>query len=223
MKKPLVLWSGGVESTSLLLRLLTETDVEVVAHFIEMVNPNRRYSSERACVEELSKTLQGIRQFEYSESSISICDGKGINWDWSIQYPIGVAAMLYHKCDCVLRAGCLEDDWDGFVSNGSITYHRPDPEPGFSHRRRAKQVALSVAANADPETVAPYLEWYKLPKYKLVQHLGPLAEVTWSCRTPIGFRQECGKCHSCKARRAAFNGTSAIPEVAEMISKGELL
>lgn len=217
----LVLWSGGVESTSLLLRLLSETNSVVFAHFIEMVNPEGRGGAETRAIQSLLPRLQSVRPFNFSSSLIRLHDGQARGWDYAVQYPMGLFVMDHLRCDAVLRAGCLEDDWD-HVSDGlgNVRFIRPDPNPGASHLRRAKRLVASLDDGRKPERVAPYLPSYQLPKAKHIEFLGDIFPLTWSCRRPVAGEEPCGKCHACLEREAASRGTSLIPEIAELLSLG---
>lgn len=215
--KVMVLWSGGVESTSLLKHLLQNTDDTVVAHYIEMTNKEHRLDQERNAIATLLPLLQAIRPFEYSTSSVSICNGQAQCMDYAVQYPIGIIAMYHHNCQRLYRAGCAEDDWDHAWYKGQLFHTNPNPqEPGFSHRRRAKTLSALLRPTDDGDTVAPWLEYYGHPKAWHINYLGDLFQHTWSCRTPVNS-ERCNKCHSCLERQAAVNGTSNIPEIAQKL------
>lgn len=216
-RRVLVLWSGGVESTSLLLRLLTTTDWMVFAHHIEMQNPEGRYLAERRAVSALRPHLESIRPFDFSDSFVSLCKGQAHAWDYAVQYSLGLSVMEYHRCDCILRAGCLEDDWDHFQHGERQWEQRLSEEPGFSHRRRARRLAASLGEDVDPNVLAPYLPSYALPKAAHIRYLGELATMTWSCRRPVRHYYPCGTCHACRERAAAQHGASAIPAVDDLI------
>lgn len=214
--KALVLWSGGVESTSLLLHLLKNTDVEVHAHFIEMHNPEQRHQREMDAIAALMDPLQNIREFDFSRSHFSLDDGKVLVADYALQYPIGLVMMQNKNCSCLYRAGCLEDDWDRFgTPTGFFRYERPDPAPGASHKARVNKIVPGYSKET-PGDVMPYHELYAKPKAWHVAHLGNLFPLTWSCRRPRGL-ETCGKCHSCQDRDAAERGTSFNPEVAKLM------
>lgn len=222
-KRVLLLLSGGVESTALLLHLLRDTDIEVYTHFIEMHNDEGRYDAERRAIDSILPIMRKIRPFDHSETCLRICSGKARGMDYAIQYPIGMFVMQHLRCECILRAGCMEDDWDHSTDGvGRITFKRPSQEPGFSHRRRAKRLAASLGPNQDPDKVAPYLSFYERPKAFHVKFLGEeLFPLTWSCRTPINLYTGCGKCHSCRERHAAMRGTSLIPQVSKFIRENQ--
>lgn len=216
----MVLWSGGVESTALLNQLLECSDYEVHAHHIQMHNREGRMHEELSAIEKLEPHLQKIRSFSMTRSYVEICGGDAMGMDFAIQYPIGLVAMRHQKCERLFRAGCLEDDWDHRrLPDGTWHHNRPNPLPGASHRRRALALQPLLQRNECGATIAPWLPYYSNTKSELWERLGPLAELTWSCRTPLSMHEECGKCHSCLERNAAKRGTSAIREVAEMIRR----
>ena len=215
--KVLLLWSGGVESTSLLKHLLENTNDEVYAHWIKMDNIENRWRNESKAIETLLPLLRSIRPFHFDTSETKICEGKARPMDYSVQYSIGIMAMYYHNCERIYRAGCAEDDFDHGLLYNKLVHRNPNPdEPGFSHRRRAKTLESMLAVGADGNEVAPWLEYYAHPKAWHVKYLGDLFQHTWSCRTPINDK-ECGHCHTCLERRAAIYGTSNIPEIAAMM------
>ena len=212
--KVLVLWSGGVESTSLLKHLLSTTMDDVYAHHISMINPENRAGEEFDAVFALLPELRKIRKFTFDMSTISISGGKALPFDFEIQYPIAVAAAKLHGCERIYRAGCAEDDWNHKWKDGVLITENPKAdEPGFSHRRRAKTLDFFGVKGTE---IAPWLQFYAHPKAWHWNYLGELAPMTWSCRTPIDGN-ECGKCHTCLEKDAAMKGTSAIPEVAAAI------
>lgn len=215
--KTLVLWSGGVESTSLLLRLLTETQDPVHAHFIEMDNREKRFTLERNAVHTLLPMLRAIRDFEFTDSHISVADGQASGYDYLLQYPIALYVAKWKACTCIYRAGCLEDEWET-VSDlaGNVRFTRPNEAMGAAHNRRA-MVYQAIEPHIQ---LSPYLPSYQLPKARHMQYLGPLAEFTWSCRRPVNDGK-CDRCHACLHRAAALKNTSIIPEVAARLAAGE--
>lgn len=221
----MVLWSGGVESTSLMKHLLQETKFQVHAHFIRFKNPEGRLELEALAIEKLTPMLQAIRPFEYSESEVSICDGKGLPWDYSIHYTIGVAAMRCHNCVQLLRAGCVEDEWIHVLSRDSEGQRQHKlvsggPVLGDLHKRRAKILEHNIVG-ATSEEVAPWLDFYMHTKGWHMQYLGELAKLTWSCRTPENGA-ECGTCHTCLEMKAGRAGSSYNPAVRELMQAGTI-
>jgi 7-cyano-7-deazaguanine synthase in queuosine biosynthesis len=210
MRRVLILWTGGVESTSLLLWALCEPGLHVHAHHVRLDNPERRECAESTAIAALIWRLRKVRPFEFSSSSLSVCDGEALGWDAELVYPIGRVAARHHKCEQVLRGWCAEDEW--LRAEG----HPLTPWPG-KVRRRFEQIAED-ALGFDAPMLAPWLPLYAEPKAWHWERLGPLAELTWSCRRPVDGHTPCGKCHACIERFAANLGTSANPHIAERMN-----
>ena len=194
--KVLILWSGGVESTSLLKQYLCDTQDEIFAHYILMDNPEKaRIPLELAAIEILLPMLQRIRHFEYSTSRLSICNGKAFPNDIHVHAFIGVQAMYHKGCTQLLRAQCLEDDIIKTTVDGVHTVL--DTYNGFE----TKQAKLKpfLKGSDTPESVYPIHPSYAWPKKQHIEYLGDLFQYTHSCRRPVNGK-ECGKCHSCIER-----------------------
>jgi 7-cyano-7-deazaguanine synthase in queuosine biosynthesis len=208
----MLLWSGGVESTSVLKLLLETTDVQVVAHYVHQRNPEGRHQFELDAVSRLAERMQAIRGFEVASSTVEICGGNALGFDYEVLLPLSLVAMRHCGCSKLLRGWCAEDEWQRAQG-------RPATKPAHSGPRYLAQAECvrSLLRNGEQlADVVPYLQFYQNPKAWHVQWLGALAPLTWSCRRPVQGR-ECGQCHACLERAAAFAGTSAIAEVAEML------
>src|SRR4029077_18363528 len=66
----IVMWSGGIDSTFKLAYLLKETEYQVHAHHVHIVNREGRSQAERAACVALRSKLKAIRSFAYTESRI---------------------------------------------------------------------------------------------------------------------------------------------------------
>lgn len=210
----MILWSGGIESTSLLKNALETSDDDVVAHHIRMHNPERRMDAELSAIAALAPELHMIRQFEYTHSEVSVCMGEAHPMDYEVQYPLGLIAMRHMRCQRLFRAGCAEDDWDHWGEpDGTQHVRKVAGGPGASHRRRAETLRALLREGEDPHVIAPYLDFYQKKKAWHCKYLGDLLPLTWSCRKPRDVKP-CGICHSCLERGAATLGTSWIYELA---------
>ena len=210
----MVLWSGGVESTSLLKWVLMRTDWQVHAHHVRLDNGERRADMEDRALHALLPRLTTLRKFSgISYSSVSVCAGHATPPDYWLLYPIGAAAAQHKRCDMLLRGWSAEDDWTRFVSHdGKRTSHELRHERG-EHGRWADQLEVLRPFVPDwttPAGYCPYLEPHGWTKAEHMAHLGDWAQHTWSCRRPKANRP-CGECFSCHAREAAVKGRSAIP------------
>lgn len=214
MSRVMLLWSGGVESTSLLKHLLLTTRHEVVAHHIQMMNPEQRDDLELERVERLVKLLRdparGLRPFEFTHTLLRLCRGDALPHDADVVFPLGILAMRHHHCTVLLRGWCLEDYVDR--PGGSV----PD---GTRYRRQAAPYLGLLR----PNEMIPEHPTHAWPKARHARFLGDLAEETWSCRRPDrskGYAAPCGKCHACREREAALRGTSDQAWIEERLSRG---
>ena len=205
----MVLWSGGVESTSLLKYLLSTTTDEIVAHNITIHNPEAvRIPYEQKAMWDLKPMLTDIRPFEYTTSEINICTGKAYPHDIEFHYPIGILAMYCESCRQLMRAQCLEDSYQKETRNGIRKYVKLDEiDTGYNQRRQILRPFLK--GNDSIETIAPWHETYTWTKAKHIEYLGDMFQYTWSCRKPVNGK-ECNKCHACCERNAAINHTSVV-------------
>jgi hypothetical protein len=76
-KKPsVVMFSGGIDSTAVLKRLLVETDKNIFAHHIHIISgegEGKFYTSETAAVNQIIPYMKNnYRDFNYSESKVDI-------------------------------------------------------------------------------------------------------------------------------------------------------
>lgn len=216
VSKALVLWTGGVESTSVLKWLLEDTSMEVHAHHIRMKNMEFRSWFEIDAIERLRPKLRDIRHFEFSQSSVAICAGQVTPPDHWTYLPIAASVMRHHNCDRIYRGWCVEDNWTRIVKADGT----PEIVPPFPGVYMAKWFAtlnvLRPFVDRDLEDVCPITPLHHWPKARHVENLGLLFYDTWSCRKPINGGP-CFKCFSCLSREAAASGTSAVSEVADQI------
>ena len=218
----MIMWSGGVESTSLLKWYLENTSDEIFAHWVKMNNHEQdRMPYEERAIKTLLPLLSDIRPFDYSMSEADVSADHLM--DYAIQYPLGALAMLQHQCQELYRGCCAEDQWS---RNFYQTYPIMKKELRLTKGESLERVILNAA-----ETIKPFLppgvkiediiiihEISYWPKTKHIQYLGELFKYTWSCRKPINGKV-CGECHSCLERNIGFRGTSNIPEIAGRLAK----
>jgi hypothetical protein len=194
--KTLILFSGGVESTSILKYFLTETKNEVYSHFIRMINPEKRVDYEIAAVNTLIPILQEIRPFTYSTSDISICAGQALPNDIKVLMMIGSAAMYHHNCT-EMYVGCSTEDRDIRTTVNGVHTVIARPDTWWQDFQQLLQPNLKP--NDKAEDVLPYHFTGDWPKKQHMEYLGDLLPLTWSCRRPVNGKV-CGRCHSCLER-----------------------
>jgi len=187
----LVMFSGGIDSTAMLVKLLAESADELRVHHIRMVNKEKRDLAEQRAVEGILAWCRAhYRPFRYSESALDFSGLQAIPIDYlSIAFVACQVAIDTPGCNRVAVA-TLATDTD--IVNRSARQRRVFEEMYACYRAR--------------KLGEPDLEWtypvYQTPKAELAAALPPqLLELTWSCRTPLqGFRP-CGSCKACRVRR----------------------
>lgn len=194
--KTLVMWSGGIDSTYTLAMMLKETDDEIVAHHIELVNREYRHISERHAVKKLLPKLQYIRPFKYEETLVD---------HTRLRLPAGG----YDMANVCFAAGISMKDHMGTgrpIERFMIGSHKAE---GHNWQRWqwiepiAKGAFYSKDGNIDG-----YAPFYlhdlvsKADEMKYLNDLG-LLEDTWYCRTPVNG-MVCGSCKTCAEVRRAF-------------------
>ena len=214
--RTMIMWSGGVESTSLVKRYLEATDHEVFTHYVRMNSREGRMKYEDAAVAALLPRLQAIRPFHHDSSSLELIGGQGLAWDFQVLYPIGLVAMRHHRCTQIHRGLCQEDNWHR--QEGLKPMRNPFGKNKEHRHGTLRRACLHMLPGDETlDSVAPFLPEYEWPKALHWANLGELAELTWSCRRPLPNGATCGRCHACTDRAAAKRGTSDIIEAREML------
>jgi 7-cyano-7-deazaguanine synthase in queuosine biosynthesis len=187
----LVMFSGGVDSTAMLVKLLAESAEELRVHHIRMQNREGRDRAEGRAVEGIVAYCRAhYRDFRYSESALDFSTLEAIPIDYlSIAFVACQVAIDTPGCNRV-AVGALATDTD--IANRSARQQRVFQEMYACYRAR--------------KLGEPGMEWifpvYDVPKSELAAALPhELLELTWSCRRPLeGFRP-CGVCKACKVRQ----------------------
>lgn len=185
-----ILWSGGVESTSLLKHFLESTNEQVLAHFIRIEGPITRKTEaeERVIRERLTSKLTRIRPFEFTMSWIRVDQGMTMPFDFEVLYPFALFVHRRRSCTASYRAHNFEDG------------HGLTPQE--FHAVRSKTAIGMLRAGETLESVFPFHESYLWTKRQHWENLGDLAELTITCHFPSDDLSPCGKCLKCQERAA---------------------
>jgi 7-cyano-7-deazaguanine synthase in queuosine biosynthesis len=189
----LAMFSGGIDSTAMLVKLLAEDRDPLRVHHIRMANQEGRAEAEQAAVERIVDYLRRrYRPFRYSESALDFTALEAIPIDYlSIAYVACQVAIDTPGCTRI-AVGSLAQDTD--IVNRSARQKRVFDAMYDCYRAR--------------KLGEPGVEWifpvYDQPKSRIAAALpADLLELTWSCRRPVpvagGFRP-CLACKACKAR-----------------------
>lgn len=189
------MFSGGLDSTAMLVKLLTETQDELRVHHLRMINREGRAQAEQAAVESiLAWCRMHCRPFRYSESSLDFSALEAIPIDYiSIAYVACQVAIDTPGCTRI-AVGTLASDLDEVKRSVSVTQRRVFEAMYACYRARKLGEAT--------------LEWiypvYELSKAQVAALLAPeLLALTWSCRRPAavpGGYRICGICKPCRKR-----------------------
>lgn len=212
--RAMVLWSGGVESTSLLKWVLTKTDWQVHAHHVRMSNRDGRGRMEDRALHDLLPRLSTMRKFGgITYSDVNACQGHALPPDYWLTLPLGAAAAVHKGCDVLLRGWCAEDDWQR-LNVGDMRQYVAQEQRGQRGRWQDVQAVLRpfCPPGVPADVYCPWLEPHTWAKAQHVAFLGDWARFTWSCRRPKATRP-CGECFSCHERAAADRGESTVRTV----------
>ena len=189
------MFSGGLDSTAVLYRLLTETEDDLRVHHIRMQNREGRADAEQAAVESIVEWCgRHLRGFRFSQSGLDFSTLEAI--------PIDFISVAYVACQVAI-------DTQGCNRIAVVTLARDLDEMKRSACEAQRRVfAAMYDCYRARKLGAPAIEWlypvYSFSKPQIASLLGPeLCSLTWSCRlpvnTPVG-RQSCGNCKPCRAR-----------------------
>lgn len=189
----LAMFSGGLDSTAMLWKLLRGSDDALRVHHIRMVNREGRADAEQAAVERIvAYCREHCRGFRYSESGLDFAGLEAI--------PIDYMAVAYVACQVAIDTpGCTR------IAVGTLAQ---DTDEVNRSARQRKIFDTLYACYRARKLGEPAVSWaypvHRLSKSEIAGILPPeLLELTWSCRTPLrtanGFRP-CGTCKACRAR-----------------------
>ena len=212
----IVMFSGGIDSTYTLVKLLKETDDEILAHHIHLVNPERRWKAEaEACHRIFERCRTEFRDFQYSESLV---DHRGLSWFGydmvTVGFEAGLVAHSYFQ-----KHGRMPDRW----ANGKCV------EEGYNNER-FRHVKACVSANTWPHPPPEPFIWTPVTKREQMIYLGPeLTAECWTCRRPNETADglvACGSCRTCKLveplRTELFAGAWSVSKVASDVRFNEM-
>ena len=189
--KTVVLWSGGIDSTGALYKILKDYPDEVFAHHIHFKNIENRWEVEKESVDKMIPWLRkNVRDFDYSESTIEI-GLENVGWDIQIAMYIGGLVVKDKFCNKLVTGIELEDHEEyptvrsygrevSFLLAVIATLQHPQQNQAFPY-------IWQIMANSSKKEI-----WDSLPEF--------LKENTWSCRTPKqsdGKWIECEVCKTC--------------------------
>jgi 7-cyano-7-deazaguanine synthase in queuosine biosynthesis len=189
----LAMFSGGLDSTAMLVSLLAETGDDLRVHHIRLANREQRAEAEQMAVERIvAWCRERYRPFRYSASALDFAELEAIPIDYlCVAFVACQVAIDTPGCDRIAVAA-LARDTD--IENRSTRQRRVFD--ALYECYRARKLGESRV-----EWIYPV---YHASKQELAARLpAELLRLTWSCRRPVataeGFRP-CGACKACLAR-----------------------
>ena len=189
----LVMFSGGLDSTAMLVKLLLQTEEELRVHHIRMANREERADAEQQAAERIVAYCRDrYRPFRYSESALDFRELQAI--------PIDYVCIAFVACQVAIDTpGCNR------VAVAALARDTDIENRSARQRRVFETLYECYRARKLGE---PQVEWiypvYHAAKRELADSLPrELLDMTWSCRRPRrdgdGWRA-CGACKACLAR-----------------------
>lgn len=185
----LVMYSGGLDSLSLLFNLLMATELDIHVHHVEILNfENRADVETQAIARQLDVLRAGCRPFEYTTSRHEFMLGKGGGVDTVLN--LFTAARVH-----TASGGKFWTIWTGHIT----------PPEWEIIEGAAVLNAMFINKRMRPYWMRPLR---RLQKPDILVSLPPeLADLAWSCRTPVatgdGRYDPCGACHACTSMATA--------------------
>jgi len=175
--KVLVSWSGGLDSTYLLYHHLKNTDYEIHAHHVKLLNHGGMLKRQLEAVESINPILQKIRPFKFTQS---------------VQYALPLGDVFISSIDCARI--CFKEEYDyldvGWVKND-------DGGDAETNLKMMKQVMSAINENDNYTT--HQFTWRRPIKHITKKECWDglpeeIREKIWWCRE----EEICGECFQCK-------------------------
>jgi 7-cyano-7-deazaguanine synthase len=203
-KDVLVLLSGGLDSTTLAAKALSEGRLAAVL-FVDYSQANRHQEDRSTyswCkdngVERHIFTLGGwsrVSETNLSLRSLSSALHVGVGEPGPRVVPNRNMILVAGAIHYAASLGCTEV-WIGPTADDQENYADCRPEWVESANRMASFWGISV--------VAPFIGMYKREVVALAHQLGVDISATWSCYQPNVYTKPCGTCNACVLRASSL-------------------
>lgn len=216
-KKAILIFSGGMDSTTLLYQLVQVGDMDVQCLTIDY---GQRHSKEIACAGRICDRL-GVKHFTLDLSSLTPLLGGSSQTDPTIEVPEGHYAEENMKLTVVPNRNMIMLScaiaWAVSSKADYVAYaaHAGDHDIYPDCRKEFADLMDQAAQTCDwhkVELLRPFVEMDKGDICKLGLQLGVPYEMTWTCYK--GKELACGKCGSCTERLEAFEKAGAADPIA---------
>jgi 7-cyano-7-deazaguanine synthase in queuosine biosynthesis len=192
----IVLFSGGLDSTYLLWKMLNEQRNIHVHHVSIRSHREPMWKEQDEAVKKILEHLWAIRPFKYTESVYEwFCsDQLAFDTDVVISHAQPVVKMINPEIRIHLHIGWTPEDMKIPIVQERVKHDVSN------NLWRALKLSLGNPPNL-PDILTKRLVDDNITKKDMLQELPPeLLELTWTCRTPV-HGKKCNMCSSCQERR----------------------
>ena len=193
------MWSGGLDSTGALYKLLTEprfAEYNIHVHNMVLQNVEQRAGAERIATDACLKWFrENCREFKFTRTIHEyFFMGTKFIWDADVT-GFTVGRLTYHSPDNYKYAVV-----------GRTKTDRDQNNDNFGERARRAMTLMATAYMDEPEKKPEYLFLVQDMTKKEIWQMLPeeLRKHTWSCRKPVRLDSvqdrpyvACGKCITC--------------------------
>ncbi|MFO0822560.1 MAG: 7-cyano-7-deazaguanine synthase QueC [Gemmataceae bacterium] len=204
--KVVVIYSGGLDSTTLLYHLRAEGSKIVALS----VNYGQRHLDRELAAADAICTHLGVERRTVDLTSLvgffggNVLTGAGVLPEGEYAPETIGQTLVPNRNMVLLSVGLawtvsLGFDAVAFGAHGGEHTNYPDCQPSFAE---AMDRAAQVCDFRPIRVRAPFVNWVKADVVRRGAELGVPFELTWSCYA--GGEVHCGKCSTCIDRRTAF-------------------
>ena len=218
--------SGGIDSVSVLKRILLETDESLYVHHIHLKNNEgfdyKRYKKESEAVRKIVPYMKkAFRKFNYTESTIDVKQIDQLKPDYYEEedFPLitlqFVPDQIYYYfiagllakisiSDKIYIGTCVEDygiqtHWSQDLQD---LYSNPDKSDLLGLKNRQLYTSAIAKGTAWPHEITYHRPHDNNSKKQSIRYLGEeLMDMVWYCRQPTEKNGEfvvCHECHTCR-------------------------
>jgi len=204
MKKAVALFSGGIDSTVMLWRLVSEGWRLILLSFnYHRRNPREIEAAQRIaqlCPHEESLTidlpiLRELFDFDHEVRA---------RWEEKLNNPPTILIPYRNLIFYSLAAHVASQKEVEVVAGGHTLEDQTRlPDASTKYIKRLNETLDESLHKSAVRVYAPLIELDKTAVVRLGMRLGAPLELTWSCWAAMN--EHCGQCPGCKARRRTFN------------------
>jgi 7-cyano-7-deazaguanine synthase len=205
-RKTIVVFSGGLDSTTLLYHLIS------LGHEVKAISFDygQRHRKELDAARDIAQLLK-IEHRIVDVCGVKVVFGSNALTDHSVDVPEGEYSLDTMQVTIVPNRNMImlsiaigwaiaeEFDSVAFGAHSGEYTPYPDCQPAFAASMNA---VAHVCDYARIEVLAPFVNWSKADIVRRGAEIGVPFERTWSCYE--GGSDPCGKCSTCLDRLAAF-------------------